>query len=279
LTNKLLLYLVFGIVTFGQGAWAAAGGLHHEPPDIDFFHPLSEGDPSPSILSQKHPAGLTLKTNLIEERQVTDFEQRAVSFERVEKNFGIVIWQYRYDEMDAYISNRERFAFADLWYSNTLSLLHTSADKKKDFNIFQMELPVQYPSWAQRILGKEPPKLSITGYEKIEVSYEYSKTTVEGSNLQTNGTGGPKFDQENQFTVNGSVGRLINVNIKASTNKMDQVSDPFKDFHIDYKGEGNELEDEVIQQVSAGYMGFSMPGASLAGYSNSHEGLIGIQIK
>jgi hypothetical protein len=279
LTNKFLLFLVYGIVTFGQGAWAAAGGLHHEPPDIDFFHPLSEGDPSPSILSQKHPAGLTLKTNLIEERQVTDFEQRAVSFERVEKNFGIVIWQYRYDEMDAYISNRERFAFADLWYSNTLSLLHTSADKKKDFNIFQMELPVQYPSWAQRILGKEPPKLSITGYEKIEVSYEYSKTTIEGSNLQTNGTGGPKFDQENQFTVNGSVGRLINVNIKASTNKMDQVSDPFKDFHIDYKGEGNELEDEVIQQVSAGYMGFSMPGASLAGYSNSHEGLIGIQIK
>jgi len=118
------------------------------------FHPLSEGDPSPSILSQKHPAGLTLKTNLIEERQVTDFEQRAVSFERVEKNFGIVIWQYRYDEMDAYISNRERFAFADLWYSNTLSLLHTSADKKKDFNIFQMELPVQYPSWAQRIWEK-----------------------------------------------------------------------------------------------------------------------------
>ena len=34
-----------------------------------------------------------------------------------------------------------------------------------------------------------------------------------------------------------------------------------------------------MQQVSAGYMGFSMPGASLAGYSNSHEGLLGIQVK
>ena len=277
--NKFLLFLLCGIIAFSQGAWAATGGLHHESPTIDCFHPLSEGDPSPSMLSQKRPAGLTLKTDLIEERQVIDFEQRAVSFERVEKNFGIVIWQYRYDEMDAYISNRERFAFADLWYSNTLSLLHTSADKKKDFNIFQMELPVQYPSWAQRILGKEPPKLSITGYEKIEVSYEYTKTEVQGSNLQTNGTGGPKFDQENQFTVNGSVGRLINVNIKATTNKMDEVSDPFKNFKLEYKGEGNELEDEVIQEVTAGYMGFAMPGTSLAGYSNSHEGLIGIQVK
>jgi hypothetical protein len=266
------------MAAFGQAAWAA-GGLHHEPPVVDFFHPLSEGEPSPSILSQRHPAGLTLKTDLIEERQVIDFEQRAVAFERVEKNFGIVIWQYRYDEMDAYISNRERFAFADLWYSTTLSILRMPMDKKKQFNIFQMELPVQYPSWAQRILGKEPPKLSITGYEKIEVAYDYTKIQSEGSNLQTNGTGGPKFDQENQFTVNGSVGRLINVNIKATTNKMDEVSDPFKNFKIEYKGEGNELEDEVIQEVTAGYMGFAMPGTSLAGYSNSHEGLIGIQVK
>ncbi|MGB7567996.1 MAG: cell surface protein SprA [Chitinivibrionales bacterium] len=257
-----------------------ADGLRSEPPAIDFYHPLSEGEPPPSMLSQKRPAGLTLKTQLIEERQVIDFESRAVSFERVEKNFGIVIWEYRYDEMDAYISSRERFAFADLWYANTLSLLRMSNDKKKQFNIFQMELPVQYPGWAQRILGKDPPKLSITGYEKIEVSYEYTKMDVVGSNLQTNGTGGPKFNQENQFTVNGSVGRLINVNIKSSTNQMNNdVNDPFKDFKVEYKGEGNELEDEVIQQVSAGYIGFSMPGTSLSGYSNSHEGLIGIEVK
>ena len=277
MTKKLLLCCLIGITGLCKGAFAE--GIHHEQPTIDTYHPLSEGEPPQSYLQQKYPAGLTLKTSLIEERQVTDFEERAVYFQRVEKNFGLIIWEYRYNEMDDYITNREKFAFTDLWYTTSLSILRMSAEKKKEFNIFAMELPVQYPSWAQHILGKDPPRLTITGYEKIEVAYEYTKTQVVGSNLVTNGTGGPKFDQENSFTVNGSVGRLINVNIKANTSKMDQVSDPLKDFHIDYKGEGNELEDEVVQQVSAGYMGFSMPGASLAGYSNSHEGLLGIQVK
>ncbi len=265
-------------------AWVEASGdagLLVRAPVIESFHPLDEGAVEPSILKLPHPAFLTLKTTLIEERQVVDFEQRAVSFERVDKAFGIVIWHYRYDELDAYIENRKKFAFAGLWTTTSLSLLKSSSEKKKDFNILQMELPVQYPTWARRILGKEPPKLSITGYEEIIVSYEHTKTDEVG-NYDRRGSGGINFDQINEFTVVGSVGRLINVNIKATTQKgvdASDMNDPLKNFKLEYKGEGNELEDEVIQEVSAGAMGFSMPGTNLSGYSESHKGLIGIQVK
>ena len=257
-------------------------GLRYEPPKIASFQPLSIGEPQPSLLSQSHPAYLTPKVSIIEERQVVDFEQRAIAFERVDKAFGVVVWQYRYDELGDYISDREKYAFADLWRGSEEERFKAAAQQKKGFNPLQMELNVQYPSWAQRLLGKEPPKLSITGYEEIIVSYEYTKDNVVGSNYDQRGHGGLSFDQNNQFTVNGSVGRLINVNIKASTKQgvdASDANDPFKNFKIEYKGEGNELEDEVVQEVSAGAVSFQMPGASLAGYSGGHQGLLGLQVK
>jgi hypothetical protein len=163
------------LVAFGARPSAAEGVVCRQQV-IASFHPIDEGQVEPSILTLPHPAFLTLKSSVIEERQVIDFEQRAVSFERRDKEFGIVVWQYRFDELDAYLENRKKFAFAGLWNTSSQGMLKSSTEKKKDFNILQMELNVQYPTWARRLLGKDPPKLTITGYEEIKVSYEYSKT-------------------------------------------------------------------------------------------------------
>jgi hypothetical protein len=260
-------------VAFGQD------GLHYETPVIGSFHSQYADPASPSILFVEHPTFLTCKTTLFEDRQVIDFEKREISFERVDKTFNIAVWQYRYDELDSYLESIRRFALLNAWYNSQMSLLSATQEKKKAFNILQWELPVQYPSWAQRILGKEPPKLSISGYEKIIVSYEYNKTEIPGSMVQNIPTQGLNFDQENQFSITGSVGRLININIKGSTKEgVDAGSDPLKNFKLEYKGEGDELEDEVIQEVVAGYTGFDMPGTQLSGYSESHQGLFGIKM-
>jgi hypothetical protein len=57
------------------------------------------------------------------------------------------------------------------------------------------------------------------------------------------------------------------------------MNDPLKNFKIDYKeSKPGELEDEIIQQVTAGYTGFDMPGTQLSGYSESHEGLFGVKV-
>ena len=273
-------YIFFCTLLLSTGV--RAEGVHIPLPKFTLFYEPGDTSGSRGIVKGSHPAMLETHTTLVEEKQVVDFESRGITFMRTDKNFGFTIWQYQYDEMADYLQNREDAAFEDLWSVSSAALAQKSTSKKKSFNFLQMELPVQYPSWAARILGKDPPKLSITGFEEIIVAYEYNKTTNVGSDQVQKGTGGLNFDQNNQFSVTGSVGRLINVNIKASTKQgidATDANDPFKNFHIDYKGEGNELEDEVIQEVSAGAMSFSMPGASLAGYSESKEGLVGIKVK
>ena len=257
----------------------AQDGLHFEEPSVASFHALSEDPTPPSILGAQHPMYLTCKTQLFEDRQVIDFEKREVSFERADKALNVIIWQYRYDELDSYLESRRRFALLNGWYNSQLTSYSDSQQKKKGLSLTQWELPVQYPSWAQRILGKEPPKLSITGYEKIIVSYEYNKTEIPGSAVQNIPTQGLNFDQENQFSITGSIGRLISINIKGSTKEgVDAQNDPLKNFKIEYKGEGDELEDEVVQEVVAGYTGFEMPGTQLSGFSESHDGLFGIKM-
>ncbi|HUI93330.1 MAG TPA: cell surface protein SprA [Chitinivibrionales bacterium] len=264
--------------------WAAAAvqaqAVRSRPPEIELFHPLSEEPVPPSILFQERPALLENKSTLFEDREVIDFEKREVSFERAEKNYNIVVWQYRYDELDSYLESRRRAILLSLWYKSALTALATSAEKKKNLlAALAWELPVQYPSWAQRILGKDPPRLSISGYEKIIVSYETGKTDLQASNVQTRPNNGLVFDQENQFSITGSVGRLINLNIKGTTKQVDQVENPLKNFKIEYKGEGDELEDEIVQQVSAGATSFEMPSTQLSGYSGGHQGLFGLNVK
>ena len=236
--------------------------------------------PRPSRKPWSRLALLENKTTLFEDREVIDFEKREVSFERAEKNLNIVVWQYHYDELDSYLESRRRFILLSLWYKNCLTLLSTTEKKKNPFAALAWELPVQYPSWAQRILGKDPPRLSISGYERIIVSYETGKTDLQNSNVQIRPNNGIVFDQKNQFSITGSVGRLINLNIKGSTDQgVDQIDNPLKNFKIEYKGEGDELEDEIVQQVSAGATSFEMPSTQLSGYSGGHQGLFGLNVK
>ncbi len=265
------------IIASSMAIWAQSS-IPFSSPTIGSFHALPE-DPAPqSVLLAVNSMFLTCNTTLFEDRQIIDFEKREISFERYDKTYNIPIWQYRYEELDSYLESRRRFALLSGWYAGQTSVLAPVQEKKKAFTSLQWELPVEYPSWAQRILGKDPPKLSITGYEKIIVSYESNKIET-GSNLDLPATGALNFDQENQFSITGSVGRLININIKGSTKEgVDAANDPLKNFKIEYKGEGNELEDEIVQEVVAGYTSFEMPGTQLSGFSESHEGLFGIKM-
>jgi hypothetical protein len=257
-----------------------ASNIKCQLPRSEKFYPLAEEPEATSILLSEHPALLEVKTNLFEEKETIDFEKREVYFERLEKAFQIPVWQYHYTELNEYLQSRMAFSLFSQWYQSKLANLSAALEKKKfDIMALQWEMPVTYPSWAQRILGKDPPRLSISGYEKIIVSYEAGKTEFASSNLQTRPSRGLVFDQENQFSITGSVGRLINLNIRGSTKQIDEVENPLKNFKIEYKGEGDELEDEIVQEVSAGATSFDMPKTVLSGYSESHQGLFGLKIR
>ena len=213
-----------------------AEGIHIAPERFSLYQEPKDTAAAADIYSGSRPQMLDIQTTLFEEKQIIDFENRSITFQQVDKNSGFVLSEYRYDEMGDYFKSRADAVFARTWQTSSAANMGSTTAKKKNFNLLQMELPIQYPSWAQRILGKDPPRLTITGYEEIIVAYEYNKTVSEGSDYKSQGTGGLNFDQNNQFSVTGSVGRLINVNIKASTKQGIDASDAtlYPEYAPDY---------------------------------------------
>jgi hypothetical protein len=243
------------------------------------FRALDDEAAPYSSLFKGHYGFLTLSTRLLHDTTIVDFEKRQVTIVRCD-SLGFIVWTHHYAELSEYLAERERAALANAWFTGA-RLLKSQAGQEKQQNLtLAWELPVQYPSWAQRILGKDPPRLSINGSLRIKMAYEDTRRRESSILQQSQGAGkGFVFDEQNQFTVSGSVGRLININISANSESDVDVNNPLKNFKIDYKeSKPGELEDEIVQEVTAGYTGFSMPGTQLSGYSESHEGLFGIKV-
>lgn len=251
--------------------------LRYDAPETEIYSPLREALSPPNVFAQEDPKILEHKSTLFETREIIDFEKRQITFKKVD-SLGIAVWQYHYDELDEYLRSRRRFVFSRDWHEAMARHEGGLADKDQPFAL-EFELPVHYPAWARRILGKEPPKLSIHGHEEIIVAYEYDDTKSEGVEQGKRSAGGLNFDNRYNLTVSGSVGRLINVDMKTSSEEEFTAENPLKDIKIEYRGEGDELEDEVIQEVTAGYTSFSLPGTNLSGYAGSHEGLFGISVR
>lgn len=261
--------LLLAVASHGQG-------LKLESPRIEGFHPLDQKVAGTNPLQADHPTILELNTDLFHTEQDIDFAKRQVTFSKVD-SLGFTVWQYHYPELSDYLRTRQRYSFFKGWHED-VATAHEGGPEERSLASLEFALPVQYPSWAQRVLGKEPPKLTIDGHLTITISYENARRDQETRTGEVKG-GGFQFQQENSFTIRGTVGRLIDINISASSEEGFDVENPLKNFKIQYQGEGDELEDEIIQEVVAGYTGFAMPSTYLSGYSESHEGLFGIKIK
>ena len=253
-----------------------AQGLRYEPPAIDGHEPpFQQSGGSP--FSSDRPAILKNNGKMFSDTTVIDFEKRQLTFLRRDKD-GNAVQSYHYGELNDYINDGRRHSFYEEWYgkltAETKKMLGEPPAPK-----LQWELAVHYPPWAQRLLGNDPPRLKIEGSLKLTVAYDYTQvivdkdTTVDFIPLD--------FEPEYEFAIRGSVGRLISVNITHSRkNGFDLSDDPLKNFKVEYKEsyEG-ELEDEIIQEIVAGYTGFDMPGTNLSGYSEKHDGLFGIKAR
>jgi len=253
-------------------------GLTFESPYLEGFHPLDQEQFAASPLNAQKPAIMKLETKMFRDTSQIDFEKRQITFRRTDP-LGYTMWEFHYGELSDYLSSRRNFAVDRSWKKNMAMMQASAASAGRKSLKLEWEIPVQYPSWAQRVLGKEPPKLTIDGFLEITVGYEniqYETYSTE----QNRPVNDFNFEINYEFGITGSVGRLINVNIRASKEQNFDISDNLKNFKIEYKeSTPGELEDEIIQEVVVGYTGFSMPGTNLSGYSESHEGLMGIKIR
>lgn len=257
-------------------AWAQ--GIPYPRTKVPGYAPLYVQPRVESPLVSEHPAYFDLKSSLFRDTTIIDFEKRQITFMRFDAATGVPIWVFHYAELEEYLSSSRGYALLGLWDDLFKKVGGEKQEKKRPR--LEFALPVHYPAWARRVLGKNPPKLSIKGYQTIDISVQGSKTKVGGDEDDT--SPGFQFDYDNMFTIAGSVGRLINIEIKTGKSGDEEFDfqDQLKKFKIEYKGDTkDELEDEIVQEVVAGYTNFPMPGQGLAGYSGGHEGLFGIKVR
>jgi len=258
---------------------AVAEGLEMESPYIKKHHSPFQSVPYRNPLSSDSAAILDVETELFSDHEDIDFEKRQVTFSKVD-TLGFKFWVYHYGELSDYLFNGMRYSLYQGWYDDVANAQRAKT-RALTRSTLDFALPIQYPKWAQRVLGKEPPKLSIDGHLKLIVSYDNTRQEPPNS-TGIDESQGIQFNQEYSFTVRGSIGRALDISIKAGSEEdfnMDNFGNQLKNFKIEYRGEQDELEDEIIQEIVAGYTGFEMPGQGLAGYSESHEGLFGIKIR
>jgi len=272
ISRIFLILIMFTGIVFGQG-------IRLEQPKIEGFHPLDEETDVASPLAEKNPVILELNTTIFKDTAVVGFEKRQITFRRYDE-LGYTMWEYHYGELNEYLASIRNYSVSRNWQKHLSDIGKGEASvKKQDFKL-KWELPVQYPSWAQRILGNEPPRLSINGRLTITVGYDHSTIKRSDNDENPGRNHGMDFNLDYQYSITGSVGKLININISGNSEDEFQMDNNLKNFKIEYKeSKPGELEDEIIQEVIAGWTGFSMPGTNLSGYSESHEGLFGVKVK
>lgn len=182
------------------------------------------------------------------------------------------LWQAYYSELSVYSEDMGELAWRRKWLNGLIG--QEEASQAGAEGMLDIVLPVNVPDWMKRI-GVDKPRLQINGSYKL---------VVEGSRLSGNGApgGGDSWfpnlhmDQQPAFSVKGSIGRLINIEINSEESFGTNLKEQLK---ITYKGEGDELEDDIIQEIEAGNTSLALTGTSLTGYTETHKGLFGLKMR
>jgi len=248
----------------------------------DAAHPLDELLPQKGVESTGGHGMLQVNSTYLKRRHSVNFETRQVEIIRYvslpppEAEPGsqdsTPLWQSYYVELNSYTVDMNDLALRRLWLNEFMG--KEDASQAGGPGMLDIVLPVNVPDWMKRI-GVDKPRLRINGSYKLVVE----GTGVQG-NGATNGTGSflPNLhmDQQPAFSVKGSIGRLINIEINNEEGFGSNLKEQLK---ITYKGEGDELEDDIIQEIEAGNTSLALTGTSLTGYTEAHKGLFGLKMR
>ncbi len=277
------LFSSFLLIAFGVDTGNA---IYMEQPEYaqvpDASKPLEELLPQKGVESAHGHGYLQINSQYLKRKHNINFETRQVEIIRylglppAQSGPGAQdstpMWQAYYRELNEYTVDMNELALRRLWLQEFIG--KEDASQANGPGMLDIVLPVNVPDWMKRI-GVDKPRLRINGSYKL---------VVEGTRLSGNGApgGGDSWfpnlhmDQQPAFSVKGSIGRLINIEINSEDNFGTNLKDQLK---ITYKGEGDELEDDIIQEIEAGNTSLALTGTSLTGYTESHKGLFGLKMR
>ncbi len=218
---------------------------------------------------------LQINSKYLKTDHYINFDTREVEIVQYFKISGgedsIAVYDAYYRELGAYALKLNELAMQRFWLSQFIGQSDPLAGGKTGSPL-EWELPVKVPDWMKR-WGADTPRLKINGSYKVIVMGTSTRGKPNSKDRWF-----PNFTMDNNpsFSVTGSIGRLIHIEINNEEGFGTNLKDQLK---ISYKGEGNELEDNIIQEIEAGNTSLSLSGTSLTGYTEQHKGLFGIKIR
>ena len=280
--NRLILLSIFFLLT---SLAFSENGISRPTQYPGVYRPLytefPQGSPLTSFradIIDKNRISFTKDTLII------DFEKKQVTYANYDTLTGAGLWKFHYAELEDYLRAMEKHTRYNLWRDIVYEKGRVSLKSKKSGQLL-FALPATMPAWAKRIMGNKPPQLLITGSQSIKLGAKWTRdgTKDDPSNV-VKGTE-PIFTPRSNFSIKGSIGRLLRMEIKLSGDVtkddfLKQAGDELSQIKIHYKADSTgELEDQIIQEVIIGKTNFSMEGVGLIGYPGSNDGLFGIKVR
>ena len=173
-------------------------------------------------------------------------------------------------DLDTYIQLRLRHDRTEIWKKSIVQV----REKREESTggAIQLDIPVRIKSETfTRIFGSDRVSLRVTGNISFDLSGRSEKRSGTAvSRLQQGGSFSPRFNQTQQFTIEGKIGEKVTVSVE-------QNSEATFDFENTLKLKYDGGEDEIIQTIEAGNIGLSLPSTKYVIFGGSNKGLFGIK--
>ncbi len=123
----------------------------------------------------------------------------------------------------------------------------------------------------QNIFGNGTVKLKVTGNISFTLSGQLeSREGSAVSSIQQNNQFRPKFDQQQQFTIEGQIGDKVKIEVQQNSQATFDLENNLRVIYTGY-------DDEIIQKLEAGNVSLSLPKTNYVTYSGKNKGLFGVK--
>ncbi|KAA3608815.1 MAG: cell surface protein SprA [Calditrichaeota bacterium] len=146
--------------------------------------------------------------------------------------------------------------------------------KEADFGAIELDIPFRIKSKTfTRIFGSDRISLRVTGNITFDLSgrtEERSGSIQSARESQNQNSFSPKFNQTQQFTVEGKIGEKVTVSVQQNSEAVTDIDNTLK---LRYDGE----EDEIVEKIEAGNISLSLPSTKYVIFGGQNKGLFGLK--
>jgi len=263
LQTSMLFILLF--LMSGSEVLAQLGLKLPEPPKtVHLIEPETSALTSFFVDSTLFKARPPLLKRIVKLDSTGQFISAMESLDQTEFNLPVVV------DLESYIQMRLVYDRREMLRKSAAQEIEKAEEQKT--GAITLDIPVRIKSETfTRIFGSDRVSLRVTGNISFDLSGRSEKRSGTAvSRVQERGSFSPRFNQTQQFTIEGKIGEKVTVSVE-------QNSEATFDFENTLKLKYDGGEDEIVQTIEAGNIALSLPSTKYVIFGGSNKGLFGIK--